>query len=85
MRFPQRITNAHENRSSEADIMQRRPAIGSASSITSEGEKMRIKLLALAVGAAIVSGQSVAANLFTIDGTVTGVTTETQSYSFKTA
>lgn len=46
---------------------------------------MRTKLLALAVSAAITSMPSFAADLFTIDGTVTGATTETQSYSFKTA
>lgn len=46
---------------------------------------MRIKLLALAVSAAITSVPAFAADLFTIDGTVTGLSTQSNSYSFKTA
>lgn len=49
---------------------------------------MRIKHLVLVVGAAIATVPFVstfAADLFTVDGTVVGGTTQTRSYSFKTA
>lgn len=80
-----RVAKVHENRSAEAAINVAPAIHWSGIIFTSKGEIMRIKLLALAVSAAITSVPAFAADLFTVDGTVTYGTTQTQSYSFKTA